>query len=120
MSQKILVVDDAKFSRFMITKMISEIGCEILEAENGQDALEKIITEKPDLVLTDLLMPVMSGIDLLTLLKEKNIDIPTVVITSNIQESVQRQCKELGAYGFINKPPKKDILLGLIQKILNL
>ncbi|MBC8555476.1 MAG: response regulator, partial [Candidatus Brocadiales bacterium] len=58
---KILIIDDAKFTRTMLKKMITEFGHETIEAGNGREGLEKITSEDPDLVLTDILMPEMEG-----------------------------------------------------------
>ena len=115
---KILIVDDAGFARFMIGKIIKETGHEIIEAENGRIGLEKIESERPDLVITDLLMPEVDGVMLLAELKKKKNAVPVVVMSSNIQETMRQKCHELGAAGFINKPPQKDVLLKLVNQIL--
>lgn len=72
---KILIVDDAKFTRTMLKKMVTEFGHDAIEAENGRDGLNKISNEDPDIVLTDILMPEMEGTELLTLLRETNMDV---------------------------------------------
>ena len=79
---KILIIDDAGFSRHMLGRIVGAVGHQIIEAENGEEGLTKILEEKPDLVLSDLLMPVMSGEELLAVLKEKQVDIPVIIMTS--------------------------------------
>lgn len=116
---KILVIDDAKFTRTMIKKMLVEFGHETIEAENGREGLEKISSESPDLVLTDILMPEMEGTELLKLLRETNMDVNVIVISANIQDTVRDQCMSLGVSEFFGKPPDKEKLKMAIEEILN-
>jgi len=107
---KILIIDDAKFTRTMLKKMIAEFGHETIEAVNGRDGLEKITSENPDLVLTDILMPEMEGTELLGLLRETNMDVNVIVVSANIQDTVRDQCMNLGVTEFFGKPPDKEKL----------
>ena len=116
---KILIIDDAKFTRTMLKKMIVEFGHETIEAENGRVGLEMINSEEPDLVLTDILMPEMEGTELLALLRETNMDVKVVVISANIQDTVRDQCMNLGVSEFFGKPPDKEKLKKAIEKILS-
>ncbi len=111
---KVLLVDDSMFTRSMLKKIVLGIGHEVIEASNGREGLDGIMNEKPDLVITDLLMPEVDGIELLSSVKDKNINIPVIVMSANVQDSVRQQCLELGATEFFNKPPNK----GEIQKYL--
>ncbi len=115
---KVLIVDDSMFSRSMIKKVVKKVGHESIEAGNGREGLEKIIDEKPDIVFTDLLMPEMDGIGLLESLKEKNLGIPVVVVSANVQDTVRQQCLELGATEFFNKPPDKEKLQKYLEGYL--
>ncbi len=116
---KILVIDDAKFTRTMLKKMIAEFGHETIEAANGREGLEKITSEEPDLVLTDILMPEMEGTELLKLLRETNMDVKVIVISANIQDTVKDQCINLGVSEFFSKPPDKEKLKAAIEGLLN-
>jgi CheY-like chemotaxis protein len=116
---KILVIDDAKFTRTMIKKMLVEFGHETIEAENGREGLEKITSEEPDLVLTDILMPEMEGTELLAILRETNMDVNVIVISANIQNTVKNECMNLGVCEFFGKPPDKEKLKEAIERILN-
>ncbi|MBT3353990.1 MAG: response regulator [Candidatus Scalindua sp.] len=116
---KILVIDDAKFTRTMLKKMLVEFGHETIEAENGREGLEKITSEEPDLVLTDILMPEMEGTELLALLRETNMDVKVIVISANIQDTVKDQCMNLGVSEFFGKPPDKEKLKNAIEGLLN-
>ena len=112
----ILIIDDAAFSRRMIRKALQAEGYEILEATNGGEGLEMAHSHNPDLILTDLLMPDINGFELLKILKEQGLKIPTLIITADIQESTRQQGLELGALEFINKPPKAEELSHIIQE----
>ncbi len=116
---KVLIIDDAKFTRTMLKKMIVEFGHETIEAENGRVGLEMINSEEPDLVLTDILMPEMEGTELLALLRETNMDVKVVVISANIQDTVRDQCMNLGVSEFFGKPPDKEKLKKAIEKVLS-
>ncbi len=108
--EKVLIVDDSIISRRMIKKLISGYNFEIEEAENGTQALEKIRSSNFAIIFLDLLMPDINGIEILEKLKQDNISAKIVVISADIQETTKAKCKELGAFAFINKPPKEDEL----------
>ncbi len=102
---KILIVeDDAFFRNFYMTKL-KEKEFEVDIAINGQDALNKIKEQKPDLILLDIIMPVVDGFEVLTQLKAANIvpPIPVLVFSTLGQESDIAKAKSLGAADFINK-----------------
>ncbi len=115
---KVLIVDDSMFSRSAVKKVIKRLGHETIEAANGREGLKKIIDEKPDIVFTDLLMPEMDGIELLTSVKEKNLGVPVVVVSANVQNSVRQQCNELGALEFLNKPPGEENIRRCLESCL--
>ncbi len=71
---KVLVVDDASFMRMRMTKLLTENGYEVEEAENGAEAVAKYQDSKPDLVLMDITMPVMDGIEAVKKIKEADAD----------------------------------------------
>ncbi len=78
--------------------------------------MQKIIDEKPDIILTDILMPEMGGVELLTIIKEKNLGIPVVVVSANVQDTVRQKCLELGATAFFNNPPDEEKLLKYLKE----
>jgi CheY-like chemotaxis protein len=114
----ILIVDDAAFTRRMLRKALVAGGHEILEATNGQECLDMVGTNTPDCILIDLLMPVMDGFAVLEALRDRKLTIPVIVISADIQENVRQRCLELGAAGFINKPPKEEQLRQTVQQVL--
>lgn len=114
----ILIVDDSSFQRGVIRSLVHKAGHETEEAVNGRAGLEKIAASKPDIILTDLLMPEMGGLELLEVLREQGTVIPVIILTANIQVSVRRQCLELGAVAVINKPVVQEELLPALDKAL--
>lgn len=113
---KILIVDDSLFQRKTISQMLVEAGYEVVEAKDGLDGLEKALSLKPDCILTDLLMPQMDGIELISALKAKGSVTPLFVLSADIQESKKRICLEMGVNGFLSKPPKKYELIDAIAR----
>lgn len=115
----ILIVDDSNFIRKTLSRILEETNHELLEAANGQEALEVINSKKPDCMILDLLMPVMDGVATLQTLKEKGLTIPVIILSADIQESVREECFNLGVKDFLNKPPHKDKLFGAIDKAIS-
>lgn len=115
---KILVVDDSSFARMRVSHMLQAGGHETVEAADGREGVAMVQQERPDCILTDLLMPEMDGVSLLVALQELAFHLPVIVLTADIQESKRRQCEELGAAGFLSKPPQSNVLLALIEQVL--
>lgn len=109
MLNKILVVDDAMFMRRMIRRILEGEGfCGIVEAEDGNAALALFEEEKPDLVILDITMPGMSGIQVLEEMKKRRQETPVVMCSAVGQESMIVQALERGAADFIIKPFKQE------------
>ncbi len=114
----ILIVEDSAFQLNFLSKTVSLAGHDVTKATNGREGLEKIVAEAPDLVFCDLLMPEMSGLELLEELDNRGIKLPVIVVTADIQESTHKRCLELGVGAVLNKPPKADELLDAVQAAL--
>ncbi|MBI4664880.1 MAG: response regulator [Nitrospinae bacterium] len=115
---QILVVDDSAFQRSILKKVIESAGHSVIEAPNGREGIEKATALKPGLITMDLLMPDMSGQETLMEMNKLGLKIPTVIISADIQESTKKDCMNLGAVGFINKPlqgPSIEALINLIR-----
>lgn len=97
--------------------MLTPEGHEVIEAKDGAEGVARA-REPFDLVLLDLIMPEMDGFAVLEVLHRDLPDLPTVILTADIQEATMKQCTDLGARAFLNKPPKSDTLLALVRKIL--
>jgi DNA-binding NtrC family response regulator len=116
---KILVVDDEDVIRQTLQDMLEDLGYEVLEADNGKSAISIIADEKPALVITDLRMPEMSGIELIQHCQQHYPDLLTVVISSVSQIGDAIDAMRLGAFDYLVKPLKGfDVLEKTINKAL--
>ncbi len=114
---KILIIDDARFQRGQMARMLGELGHTVIEAVNGQEGYMKLCTEGPDAVFCDLLMPVMDGIAFLTMVQNHHIQTPIIIASADIQSSTKEQVYQLGAKAFINKPCNVNDLREAIQSL---
>ncbi len=104
---KILVTDDSKAMRMIVVRTLRQAGYsghDILEAENGKQALELVRSQNPDLVLSDWNMPEMNGIDFLKALRGSGDMTPFCFVTSEGSEEMREQAAQAGALGLIAKP----------------
>ncbi|MGR3318355.1 MAG: response regulator transcription factor [Candidatus Anammoxibacter sp.] len=115
---KILVIEDSLLTRTMMSYILKELGHEPIFAVDGEEGIKLAVEERPECITLDLLLPGMGGRKVLTALKEKKIDIPVIVVTSNTQETAKEECLKLGAVCVINKPTKKEELEEVINKFL--
>ena len=114
MNAKVLIVDDSALTRRSLRQILETAGCEVLEAENGLEALERYFLDKPDVVMLDLVMRGMYGLDVLHKIRELDPRARVIVVSADIQTSSQDLAGEAGAAAFINKPfDKSDILSAL-------
>jgi two-component system chemotaxis response regulator CheY len=104
MRPKVLIVDDSALSRRTLRRILEAADYEVVEAEDGMAALEVYFLEKPGLVLLDLVMKGMYGLDVLVKLREMDQQARVVVASADIQSSTRTMVDEAGAVGFINKP----------------
>lgn len=122
MSQKketVLIVDDSWVIRQYLRSLIeNNTDFDIEEAVDGQDALRKIEANPPSCILLDLLMPNMDGMEAFSIMKEKNLNIPTIFLSADIQETTKKRSFEMGAFDFINKPPQEDKLLEVVHRAI--
>ncbi len=116
---KILLAEDSGFQRKNLSQMLSENGYEVIQAINGKDALEHIDNgEKFDLLITDLLMPEMNGINLIKELKNNHVDLKVIVLTADIQKTVKEECLKLGVLKFLPKPISENDLISEVKAVL--
>lgn len=109
--KKILVADDQPMILTAISRHLSKAGYEVIEAENGLRAINKFDNEKPDAVVTDLLMPQASGLDVITHVRTKNQDTPILVLSTIGNDSVIVEAFKSGADDYVRKPfVPKDLL----------
>jgi two-component system chemotaxis response regulator CheY len=114
MNAKVLIVDDSALTRRSLRQILETAGCEVVEAENGLDALERYFLDKPDVVMLDLVMHGMYGLEVLQKIRELDPRARVVVVSADVQTSSQDMAGEAGAAAFINKPfDRTDILAAL-------
>lgn len=99
---RILVVDDEPVIREFVAEVLEDF--EVLQAVNGQDAIDKIPDLHPDLIITDVKMPVKGGNEVIRFAKGFDAEIPIIVITGYTSLEVANECVRLGANGFLAKP----------------
>ena len=118
--KRILVAEDEKSIREFIVINLARNGFEVVEAENGQDGMSKLDSDKFGLIITDINMPVMDGIQFIKEVR-KSLDhkfTPIIVLTTENQESKMQEGKEAGATGWIVKPFSSDKLIAVVKKII--
>ena len=117
---KLLIVDDARLSRNMIRQIVENaMECEIMEAENGKKGFENVLSENPDCVITDILMPEMDGLEMIAAIRQHHIDIPVIFVTADIQASTRAECIKLGAFSVVEKPLNAATLLQTVADALS-
>ena len=92
----ILVVDDSAFQRKILSNTLTGMGYQVITADNGEEGIEKASDRKPDVIITDLLMPEYDGFWVLEQMKTKQIKIPVIVVTSDVQVSTRDSCRQIG------------------------
>jgi two-component system, chemotaxis family, chemotaxis protein CheY len=118
MSQKILIVDDSALSRRTLRRILESAGYEVVEADDGMTALELYFLEKPSLVLLDLVMKGMYGLDVLVKLREMDPKALVVIASADIQSSTRTMVDEAGAQAFINKPFVSEQVIAAVEAAL--
>ena len=119
MSKKIMLVDDAAFMRMTIKNALTKAGYDnIVEASDGQIAVETYQKEHPDLVIMDITMPNMDGIQALQAIKTVDPQARVVMCSAMGQEGMVVEAIKLGAKDFIVKPFKQDRILQTVEKII--
>ena len=119
MAKSILICDDAAFMRMMIKDILTKNGYEIAgEAENGQKAVEKYNETKPDLVLMDITMPEMDGIQALKKIKEQDPGATVIMCSAMGQQAMVIESIQAGAKDFIVKPFQADRVIEAVKKVV--
>ncbi|MCX7632104.1 MAG: response regulator [Turneriella sp.] len=115
---KILVTDDSETIRKLLDITLRGAGHNITLAADGNEALAKFREEVFDLIITDINMPGLNGIELIRAIRRENTNIPILVLTSEIEQTLRQQGTEAGANGWIIKPFKPPQFLEIVRHIL--
>lgn len=120
MSKTILTADDSASMRQMISFTLSEAGFEVIEASDGKEALDKLLKNPVQLVITDLNMPNVDGVELIRQLRAmpQYKFVPIVMLTTESLEAKKQEAKAAGASGWIVKPFRPEQLVAVAKKFL--
>ena len=116
---KVLIVEDNELNMELIVQLLED-DYEILTAENGQEGLDSILNDSPDLVLLDLSMPVMDGWEVLEAIRTRGLleGVPVVVLSAHANRGDRKNALEAGATDFLTKPVDEDKLLDMVERML--
>ena len=116
---KILIVDDSRTSRRILRNLLIEEGYDVVEAENGEEGVQKYKEENPDMVTMDITMPVKDGLEALKEIKDFDSAAKVIMVTAAGQESKVMEAVKLGAAEFVTKPFEKDKIVDTVRKVVN-
>lgn len=121
MKKKILVIDDEEYIVRMLELKLKEDGFECISCTTTQDGIKIAREQKPNLIIMDIMMPNINGLEATKILKEdgKTKSIPIIILSAKSMEEDQEKARELGADGFISKPILPQKLLDKIHRFLN-
>jgi DNA-binding response OmpR family regulator len=119
--KRILIVDDEEDILIVLKFRLEANNYEVLTASDGQEGLNKARTEKPDLIILDLMLPKLDGYKVCRMLKfdESYKVIPIIMFTARVQQKDEELGKEMGADAYVTKPFEPEILLEKIRQLLN-
>lgn len=118
LSGRLLLVEDNPVNQMLARKQLTKMGHTVTVAENGQEALARVANDHFDLVLMDMQMPVMDGVEATRQLRAKGVTLPILAMTANVMPEDQQRCLEAGMQAVITKPVKSDALGRAIQQHL--
>jgi len=118
MKARVLIVDDSALARRNLRQILESADCEVDEAEDGLSALERYFLEKPDVVLLDLVMRGMYGLDVLEKIRQLDPLAKVVVVSADVQTSSQQLVDQAGAKAFITKPFDREEIIGTLKAVL--
>ena len=114
----IMIVDDSNYTRRTHRRILESDGHVVSEAASGMAALESYFVERPDVVLLDLTMEDMSGLDVLARLREMESGARVIVVSADVQRSTAQLAADAGAVRFLGKPVSPEALLGTVRDVL--
>ena len=115
---KVLVVDDAAFMRLRACKVLQDNGHDVVQAENGADAIRQYAEHRPDAVLLDITMPEMDGLEALKEIRRIDPAARVAMVTAMGQQAIVMEALRSGARDFVLKPFQPERMLAALQKLL--
>lgn len=114
----LLVVDDAAFMRMRCSKLLTESGYQVVEAENGVQAVKQYQTHRPDAVLLDITMPEMDGLAALREIRKLDPNAKVAMVTAMGQQAIVMEALKAGARDFVLKPFQSERVLATVKKLV--
>lgn len=116
---RVLAVDDSRTLRDMLVDCVSKAGHEVYTACDGAEALERLREHRPDIVITDLNMPVMDGLDFIEAarMEDAGRDVPLLLLTTETASELKARARKVGATGWLTKPFSAEQVLKLIDQL---
>ena len=120
MAKTVLIVDDSLSIRQLVRAALTSVGYGVIDAIDGQDALNKLVGQRVNLIISDVNMPNMDGITLLKAIKAKpeHRFTPVIMLTTESQEGMKREGQAAGAKAWIVKPFQLELMLAAVEKLL--
>jgi CheY-like chemotaxis protein len=115
-TKKILIIEDDEDSRFLLKYYLKDLNFDVIEASNGQEGIDIAFTKEPDIILLDIMMPVMDGYTASKEIRKKLKDIPIIALTANSVENEKDKSINAGCTDFIEKPIDLNQLAEVINK----
>jgi PAS domain S-box-containing protein len=120
LNHRVLVVDDGETNRKLIRVILEHLGATILQAENGQQAVDMALAEPFDLILMDMQMPVMDGYTAVQQIRARGLQVPIIALTANAMKGDEEKCRKAGCSGYVSKPITQKQLLAAVAEALGL
>lgn len=119
MKPKVLLVDDSALARRSARRALEHAGYDVVEAEDGLSALERYALDKPDVVLLDLVMKGMYGLEVLAKLRELDPAARVIVVSADVQTSSHDLVRDAGGVAFLNKPVEPQQIVDTVSSALD-
>jgi len=117
---KLLTIDDSKTIRLILARAFKDYSCTLVEAANGEDGLKAAAEHKPDIIILDITMPHMDGIEMLKRLRDTGDKTPVIMLTAEGGASSVEKAQHLGISDYIAKPFQNEALVEKVQKVIPL
>ncbi len=116
---RVLAVDDTRALRSMLVDCLTQAGHEVFEASDGREALDQLRLHRPDIVITDLNMPVMDGLDFIAAARTEpeGRAVPMLLLTTETAQALKDRARAVKATGWLTKPFDPDQILGLVDRL---
>jgi len=119
MATKILIVDDSTINNILLQNYLEAHGYDVVSALNGMEAIQILEHQPVDFMLLDMMMPGLNGLDVLAVMDEKQIHVPTIIVSAFINDEYRDEAYKLGARAYMSKPVNLKGLVSRIENVAN-